>query len=55
MGRFNEAQVTFAIKQSETGSRVEEAWRNMGISKATSYNWKKKYGYLRVSEIRKMR
>ncbi|MQP30174.1 transposase [Sphingobacterium faecium] len=41
------------MKQS-TGTRVEEVCRKMGISKATFYNWKNKYGYLIFSEIRKM-
>ncbi|MNG68271.1 Transposase [compost metagenome] len=53
--KFTEAQIAFAIKQSETGTRVEEVCREMGISEATFYNWKKKYGGLGVSELRKLR
>jgi putative transposase len=53
--KFIEAQILFAIKQSETGVKVEEVCRKMGISDATFYNWKKKYGGLGVSELRKMR
>lgn len=53
--KFTEAQIIFAIKQSETGTRVEEVCRKMGISGATFYNWKKKYGGLGVSELRKLR
>lgn len=53
--KFTEAQIAFAIKQSETGIRVEEVCRNLGISEATFYNWKKKYGGLGVSELRKLR
>ncbi|WP_353150630.1 IS3 family transposase [Chryseobacterium sp.] len=53
--KFTEAQIAFAIKQSETGTRVEEVCRKMGISEATFYNWKKKYGGLGVSELRKLR
>ena len=34
---------------------MEEVCRKMGISEATFYNWKKKYGGLRVSELRKLR
>lgn len=58
---FTEAQNIFAIKQSETGTRVEEVCRKMGISEATFYNWnraagrKKKYSGLGVSELRKLR
>ena len=53
--KFTEAQILFAIKQSETGVNVEEVCRKMGITEATFYNWKKKYGGLGVSELRKLR
>ncbi|WP_410896817.1 IS3 family transposase [Pontibacter sp. E15-1] len=53
--KFTEAQIIFAIKQAETGVKVEEVCRKMGISVATFYNWKKKYGDLGVSELRKLR
>ena len=53
--KFTESQIAFAIKQSESGTRVEEICRKMGISEPTFYNWKKKYGGLGVSELRKLR
>jgi putative transposase len=53
--KFTEAQIVFAIKQSETGTKVEEVCRKMGISEATFYNWKKKYGGLGVTELRRLR
>src|SRR5690606_38801498 len=53
--KFTEAQIAFAIKQAETGTRVEEVCRKMGISEATFYNWKKKYGGLGVAELRRLR
>lgn len=53
--KFTEAQIAFAIKQGETGTRVEEICRKMGISEATFYNWKKRYGGLGVAELRKLR
>jgi putative transposase len=53
--KFTEAQIVFAIKQAETGVTVAEVCRKMGISEATFYNWKKKYGGLGVSELRKLR
>lgn len=53
--KFTEAQIMFAIKQSETGVQVAEVCRKMGISEATFYNWKKKYGGLGVSELRRLR
>lgn len=52
--KFTEAQIVFAIKQSEQGVTVEEICRKMGISEATFYNWKKKYGGLGVSELREL-
>ena len=52
---FTEAQVVFAIKQSETGVFVGEICRKMGISQATFYNWKKKFGGLGITELRRLR
>lgn len=53
--KFTEAQIIFALKQAETGVKVEEVCRKMGISEATFYNCKKNYGGLGVSELRKLR
>jgi putative transposase len=53
--KFTEAQIVFAIKQSETGVSVEEVCRKMGITQATFYNWKKKYGGLGISELRRLK
>mgnify|MGYP001289753560 FL=1 len=53
--KFTESQIVFAIKQSETGTPVSEVCRKMGISTATFYNWKKKYGGLGVSELRRLK
>ena len=53
--KFTEAQIVFALKQSDTGVRVDEICRKMGISEATFYAWKKKYGGLGVSELRELR
>jgi putative transposase len=53
--KFTEAQIVFALKQADTGITVEEVCRKMGISEATYYNWKKKYGGLGVTELRRLR
>jgi putative transposase len=53
--KFTEQQIVFALKQADTGTRVEEVCRKMGISEATFYNWKKKYGGLGVNELRELR
>src|ERR1700712_1921935 len=53
--KFTEQQIAFALKQADTGTRVDEVCRRMGISEATFYNWKKKYGGLGISELRQLR
>lgn len=53
--KFTEAQIMFALKQAETGVRVDEVCRKMGVCEATFYNWKRKYGGLGVSELRRLR
>lgn len=53
--KFTEQQIAFALKQAELGTPVEEVCRKMGISDATFYNWKKKYGGLGPSELRRLR
>jgi len=52
--RYTEEQIAFALKQAETGTRVEEVCRKMGISEATFYNWKKKSGGMGVTELRRL-
>jgi DNA invertase Pin-like site-specific DNA recombinase len=44
--KFTEEQIAFALRQAETGTRVGEVSRKMGISEQTFYRWKKKYGGL---------
>ncbi len=53
--RYTEEQIAFALKQAETGTRMEEVCRKMGISEATFYNWKKKFGGMGVTELRRLR
>ena len=53
--RYTEEQIAFALKQAETGTRVEEVCRKMGISEATFYNWKKKFGGMGVTELHRLR
>lgn len=48
-------QIAFALRQSETGTKAAEVCRKMGISEATFYNWKKKYGGLGISELRRLK
>ena len=53
--KFTEAQIAFALKQAELGTKVEEVCRKLGISEATFYNWKKRYGGVGPSELRRRR
>jgi putative transposase len=53
--KFTEQQIVFALKQAETGTKVDEVCKKMGISEATFYNWKKKYGGLGVNELRQLK
>ena len=53
--KYTESQVVFALKQAETGIPVAEVCRKMGISEATFYNWKKKFGGLGTTELRRLR
>lgn len=53
--KFTEEQIAFALKQAEVGTPVEEVCRKMGISDATFYSWRKKYGGLGPSELRRLK
>ena len=53
--KFTDEQIAFALKQAEVGGKVTEVCRKIGISEATFYNWKKKYGGLGVSELRRLK
>ncbi len=53
--KFTESQIIFALRQAETGVTVAEVCRKMGISEATYYNWKRKYGGLGTTELRRLR
>ena len=53
--QFTEQQVAFALQQAEVGTSVEEVCRKMGISQATFFRWKKVYGGLMPSEVRRLK
>jgi len=53
--KFTDEQIAFALKQAELGISVEEVCRKMGISDATFYVWRKKYGGIGPSELRRLR
>ena len=53
--RFTEEQIIGILKEQESGERTADACRRHGISQATFYNYKSKYGGLEVSDARKLR
>jgi len=53
--KFTEEQIAFVLKQAETGTPVKEVIRKMGITEQTFYRWKKKYGGMLPSDLRKLR
>ena len=53
--KFTEEQISFALKQAETGTPVKEVIRKMGITEQTFYRWKKKYSGMLPSDLRKLR
>jgi putative transposase len=53
--RFTEEQIVYAIRQAESGTPVGDLCRQLGVSDATFYAWKKKYAHLGVSELRRLR
>jgi putative transposase len=53
--KFTEEQVALALRQAEAGTPVEEICRKLGITEATFYRWKRKFGGLGVPELRELR
>jgi len=53
--KFSEEQIVYAIRQADAGTSVGDLCRQLGVSDATFYAWKKKYAHLGVSELRRLR
>lgn len=53
--KFIEQQRAFILRQAEEGTAVGEVCRKAGISEATYYNWRKKYGGLMPSEMKRLK
>ena len=53
--RFSEEQIAFALRLGDSGTPVAEVCRQIGISEATFYVWKKKYADLGVAEVRRLK
>jgi putative transposase len=53
--RFTESQIVSILKEAAAGLKVNEVCRKHGISDATYYNWKSKYGGMEASQLKKMK
>lgn len=53
--KFSETQIAYVLRQAEEGTAIGEVCRSAGISEATFYNWRKKYGGLMPSEVRRLK
>ena len=53
--QYSEEQIAYALQQAEHGTSVKEVIRKMGITEQTFYRWKKKYGGLGATELRRLK
>ena len=53
--KFTEAQIINALKENEAGRKVGDLARELGVSVATFYAWRRKYGGMDVSEAKRLR
>ena len=54
-GRFTETQIVSILKEADAGARVKDICRQHGISDATYYNWKSKYGGMQASDLKRLK
>ena len=53
--KFTTEQIVFALRQADAGLGVDEVCRKLGISQATFFRWRQKYGELGTPELRRLR
>lgn len=53
--RFRETQIVKALKEHESGRKLEDLCRELEVSKATFYNWRSKYGGMESSDIKRLK
>jgi putative transposase len=53
--KFSESQIIKALKENESGRSVEEISRELGVSVGTFYSWRKKYGGMEVSHMKRLK
>ena len=55
MKKFSESQIVATLKKREAGIPVKEICRDPGISEATFFNWKSKYGGMQASDVKRLK
>ena len=53
--KFTESQIVKALKEHEAGRNVDDIARELGINRATLYNWRKKYGGMENQELKRLK
>jgi putative transposase len=53
--RFTESQIVSILKEADAGAKVKEVCRRHGISDATYYNWKSRYGGMQASDLKRLK
>jgi putative transposase len=53
--RFTETQIVAILKEADSGAMVKDVCRKYGISDATYYKWKSKYGGMEASDLKRMK
>jgi len=53
--RYTEEQIAFALQQAEHGTPVSEVCRKLGVTEQSFYRWKKKYGGMLPSDMKKLK
>ena len=53
--KFTETQIIKALKENESGKSADQISRELGITKGTFYNWRKKYGGMEVNQLKELK
>lgn len=53
--KFTESQIVKALKEHENGRKVEEITRELGITSASFYKWKERYGGMEASDLKRLK
>ncbi len=53
--RYTEEQIAYALRQAESGAKVVEICRKLGVNEQTFYTWRRKYAGMGVAELRRLK